>query len=753
MKNTCARLQKLPGTVTVGVRHRLLAGTVFFALLAVLGSPLAQAEEGGKLTLDKLVAPDTLLFVKCSGVDEFKKYSEQLDLVRLWAHPEFQAFFADAKAMLPQMLGAGPQAEFPIKPVWDLFKGNFMAAMSPHLAIFEEGAMPTPVVAMDMTGKQEAFMGTINNMMKMLAEQVGLKMGQKPYRGFEINYIGLPEKRLTICYTPIQNLFVATFNAPYLQNIIDRHLDKKPCLASVTSFKTCLRRVHAQAAGLAVYLNVKPLLNAVKPFCPFELIDCLNAEGFAGIDALCFATSIEKGGARDSLFIHCPGKKKGLLKALFPHPVSKKNLAMVPPNAVLFWDFVFDPELLMQEVDGFVEHYIPELYSQFRYEIECVRKELGIDLETELLAPLGSEITFFVTMPMMLSIPDLVLTVELDDEPGFIALLDKLQAMAAGEVDISETKYDGSIMRHLIIPEAGVPFSPTFMVRDGKLFVTGSPTSLMNYMNWLKKGEPGLAATEGFKTAMAGVPDNVTCLEYLDLRSGAEFGYNMAQSFMPALIAESNLPFDIGKLPMTETVKSHISNAASFSTADEDGILMSGYWPLGTAALLGMAVSGVDYLITHDLLMGLVAQAGGFDGGPSRSSNDLVQKGVGLSQSGEHEKAIQVLSKWIDNHPNDRSRGGTPWMFRGFSKLSLKRYAEGIEDYKVAAAVDTNSRGLAYYNICCGYSCLNEADKAIEYLEKAVEAGWYDSRYLNTDSDLDNIRNDERFKAILNKQV
>ncbi|MFH2002325.1 MAG: hypothetical protein ABIK28_21820, partial [Planctomycetota bacterium] len=86
-------------------------------------------------------------------------------------------------------------------------------------------------------------------------------------------------------------------------------------------------------------------------------------------------------------------------------------------------------------------------------------------------------------------------------------------------------------------------------------------------------------------------------------------------------------------------------------------------------------------------------------------------------------------------------------------KLALKRYAEGIEDYKVAAAMDPNSRGLAYYNITCGYSCLNEVDKAIESLQKAVDAGWYDPKYLNTDTDLENIRNDERFKAILNKQL
>ena len=55
----------------------------------------------------------------------------------------------------------------------------------------------------------------------------------------------------------------------------------------------------------------------------------------------------------------------------------------------------------------------------------------------------------------------------------------------------------------------------------------------------------------------------------------------------------------------------------------------------------------------------------------------------------------------------------------------------------------------AYYNLCCTYSLLNKKQPALDYLEKSIKAGFYDYAHLLTDTDLDNIRNEERFKTQL----
>jgi len=50
-----------------------------------------------------------------------------------------------------------------------------------------------------------------------------------------------------------------------------------------------------------------------------------------------------------------------------------------------------------------------------------------------------------------------------------------------------------------------------------------------------------------------------------------------------------------------------------------------------------------------------------------------------------------------------------------------------------------------YYNFACAYSLTNQKDKAIDYFDKALNLGYKDRAHVDEDTDLDNIRSDERF--------
>lgn len=43
------------------------------------------------------------------------------------------------------------------------------------------------------------------------------------------------------------------------------------------------------------------------------------------------------------------------------------------------------------------------------------------------------------------------------------------------------------------------------------------------------------------------------------------------------------------------------------------------------------------------------------------------------------------------------------------------------------------------------------ADRALELLKLAVDSGWGDRAWLETDSDLDSLREDARFRALLDR--
>jgi tetratricopeptide (TPR) repeat protein len=55
----------------------------------------------------------------------------------------------------------------------------------------------------------------------------------------------------------------------------------------------------------------------------------------------------------------------------------------------------------------------------------------------------------------------------------------------------------------------------------------------------------------------------------------------------------------------------------------------------------------------------------------------------------------------------------------------------------------------AHYNLACRYALMRQPDLAIETLRQAVRLGYADFRYMIQDRDLESLRMDDRFRALL----
>lgn len=55
---------------------------------------------------------------------------------------------------------------------------------------------------------------------------------------------------------------------------------------------------------------------------------------------------------------------------------------------------------------------------------------------------------------------------------------------------------------------------------------------------------------------------------------------------------------------------------------------------------------------------------------------------------------------------------------------------------------------LVFYNLACSYSMLQKLDPAFAALERAIQLGYRDGKWLNEDPDLANLRKDSRFAAL-----
>ena len=93
-------------------------------------------------------------------------------------------------------------------------------------------------------------------------------------------------------------------------------------------------------------------------------------------------------------------------------------------------------------------------------------------------------------------------------------------------------------------------------------------------------------------------------------------------------------------------------------------------------------------------------------------------------------------------------RDGEEWFARAYRFHNSDRHPEAIEAFKRAAELGYR-KATAMYNIACGYAMLNDNDNALTWLQRALDNGFEQTELLASDSDLDPIRTDARFKKLL----
>jgi beta-lactamase regulating signal transducer with metallopeptidase domain/Tfp pilus assembly protein PilF len=109
-------------------------------------------------------------------------------------------------------------------------------------------------------------------------------------------------------------------------------------------------------------------------------------------------------------------------------------------------------------------------------------------------------------------------------------------------------------------------------------------------------------------------------------------------------------------------------------------------------------------------------------------------------------QAIEEYRDYVGDHPSS----GRGWHNLGWALHHSEHFEEAVGAFEKAAALDFQP-GRAQYNLACGYAMLNRTDAALDALEFAVESGTIHHGHLEGDSDLDNLRDEPRFQALLER--
>ena len=87
--------------------------------------------------------------------------------------------------------------------------------------------------------------------------------------------------------------------------------------------------------------------------------------------------------------------------------------------------------------------------------------------------------------------------------------------------------------------------------------------------------------------------------------------------------------------------------------------------------------------------------------------------------------------------------------FLGNAYTSKGMHEKGLEIDKRLSRLRPDDP-IIIYNLACSYALSNEIDLSIFTLKRAIDLGYSDIKHLEMDKDIDNIRNDKRYKLLIN---
>lgn len=135
--------------------------------------------------------------------------------------------------------------------------------------------------------------------------------------------------------------------------------------------------------------------------------------------------------------------------------------------------------------------------------------------------------------------------------------------------------------------------------------------------------------------------------------------------------------------------------------------------------------------------------------GESNNAASLRKEAMQHFQNQEWAAAAAAFEKLTKEHPDD----GEAWYRLGYTLHAQGKLDEAIVAHERAGEIDGPFRATAIYNLGCAYALQHKSDLAFEALNRAIEAGMYNPGYLKSDPDLESIRSDSRFDALLERMA
>jgi adenylate cyclase len=128
------------------------------------------------------------------------------------------------------------------------------------------------------------------------------------------------------------------------------------------------------------------------------------------------------------------------------------------------------------------------------------------------------------------------------------------------------------------------------------------------------------------------------------------------------------------------------------------------------------------------------------------SAQALVKLGRREEALDATRQGLKVADAHLELNPDD----ARAWYLSAGALMRLGQPKQALERARRALAIDPEDAAVLY-NVACVHALAGSSEQALDHLDKAIQNGFGHRDWLENDSELDSIREESRFQALLRK--
>jgi len=354
------------------------------------------------------------------------------------------------------------------------------------------------------------------------------------------------------------------------------------------------KRLPVERQSNMIYINVKQVVAQFAPLGGPKVPRVLDAIGLGNVNYLASVTGLDGKRTVARTLIATDGQPQGVFHLAAAKPLSAADLSPIPRDATIAAAGRLDANAALELLLAQIEKIDPAARANVTQGMGKIAKELGIDVQQDLLKPLG-DVWCVYNSPAEggLLVTGLTGVVQVRDHDRLQATLDKLTAPYRDSVEpsaakeeiadrdmhnsltprliprIRKTVFGGQTIYHFELRDA--PLAPAWCLTEKELIASTFPQNIKSYLTRGKDFQ-SLAAVPDVAHALEG---RTVALNYCDMRKVAEFAYPLlcvGGSLISSKLSREGIPLDASLMPSAAAIFPHLQPSIGVVRGTADGI-------------------------------------------------------------------------------------------------------------------------------------------------------------------------------------